>query len=88
MAEKEGYFHKFSPLFICVASPLPSRNLVLLHAGNDSGKRERNMAAMNIPGFQEQLWGNEPSPGAFYNFPGNQNGPKTAEQISPAKRTL
>lgn len=46
------------------------------------------MAAMNIPGFQGQLWGNGPSPGAFYNFPGNQNGPKTAEQISPAKRTL
>jgi len=47
-----------------------------------------NMAAMNIPGFQEQLWGNGPSPGAFYNFPGNHNGPKTAEQISPVKRTL
>jgi len=46
------------------------------------------MAAMNIPGFQEQLWCNGPSPGAFYNFPGNQNGPKTAEQISPVKRTL
>ncbi|KAJ7394127.1 Proteasome subunit beta type-4 [Desmophyllum pertusum] len=30
------------------------------------------MAAMNVPGFQDQLWGNGPSPGAVYNFPGIQ----------------
>ena len=46
------------------------------------------MAGMNIPGFGEHLWANGPSPGAFYNFPASQNSPKTAEQISPAKRTL
>ena len=46
------------------------------------------MAAVNIPGFGDHLWSNGPSPGTFYNFPANQNGSKTAEQISPAKRTL
>ena len=60
-----------------------------MNAGNDSGKKERaNMAAMNVPGFGDQLWANGPSPGGFYNFPGNQNSSNTAEQISPAKRTL
>lgn len=46
------------------------------------------MAAMNIPGFGDHLWANGPSPGVFYNFPANQYGSKTAEQISPTKRTL
>ncbi|KAM7437161.1 Proteasome subunit beta type-4 [Porites harrisoni] len=46
------------------------------------------MAAMNVPGFTDRLWANGPSPGSFYNFPGNQNSYKTAEQISPAKRTM
>lgn len=46
------------------------------------------MAAMNVPGFQDQFWSNGPSPGAFYNFPGNPSSSRTAEKFSPAKRTL
>ncbi|KAK2559483.1 Proteasome subunit beta type-4 [Acropora cervicornis] len=42
---------------------------------------------MNVPGFQDSLWTNGPSPGSFYNFPGNQNKSKTAEDFSPIKRT-
>lgn len=42
---------------------------------------------MNVPGFQDSLWTNGPSPGSFYNFPGNQNKSKPAEDFSPIKRT-
>lgn len=42
---------------------------------------------MNVPGFQDSLWTNGPSPGSFYNFPGNQNKSKTTEDFSPIKRT-
>jgi len=56
--------------------------------GMTQEKERSNMAAMNVPGFTDRLWANGPSPGSFYNFPGNQNSYKTAEQISPAKRTM
>ena len=46
------------------------------------------MAAMNVPGFADHLRANGPSPGSFNNFPGNQNSYTTAEQISPAKRSM
>ena len=58
-----------------------------LHAGNDSGKVRNQHDMMNVPGFQDSLWTNGPSPGSFYNFPGNQNKSKTAEDFSPIKRT-
>lgn len=69
-------------------TPVEKPLITILHAGNDSGKKKRNMAAMNVPGFQDQFWSNGPSPGAFYNFPGNPSSSRTAEKFSPAKRTL